>query len=551
MRVLRPILRIVLCTLVLILVNNAGSAQDKQTGAQAAPVTYEGLRQLLRTGQSEEDILKLLERSPLDVGFVLGDGQVAELKKMRVSDEFLDGLQKLLKNRTTTLASDVTDLVLILDCSGSMSDKTKDGPTKMEAAQKVVTELIRDYPEGRRLSLVVYGHDRARECEAVDVVRPLSVLDRAGRQQLIQYVADLKAAGHTPIARALSAAAGEVAQAKGLPRVVLITDGMESCHGDPVQAAADLVAKTKANVDVIGFALKPEETKAIDQIAKAGRGTFYNAQTAEKLRKDLRFVAQVAPQPEQKPVVAAPPEEKLPANLSPVLQALTEDLNDKSGKVRRAAAESLGKQGEKARPAVVALVLRVKDDVGHRNSFSYNGDKDGCCKAAALDALKKVGPDKVAAALFGARQSKNVLVKNWASDELTKLSTEPDKQPPAAVLQSNDLATLVKELVSDLKENDQKTQRGAIRRTAAECLGKLGDKAKEAVPALMERVADDVGHRNSFTYNGDNDGCCKAAALASLKKLAPDKVQEALLKARKSKNDLVREWATKQLAEVN
>jgi HEAT repeat protein len=200
---------------------------------------------------------------------------------------------------------------------------------------------------------------------------------------------------------------------------------------------------------------------------------------------------------------------------------------------------------------VVALVLRVKDDVGHRNSFDYNGAPDGCCKAAALDALKKVGPEKVAAALFGACQSKNILVKIWASQELTKLSSEADKQPAAAKLQSEDLAKLIQQLCSDLKENDEKDQRGSIRRTAAECLGELGANAKDAVPALIERVADDVGHRNSFTYNGDTDGCCKAAALAALKKLAPDKAAEALLKARKSKNDLVRAWAAEQLAELN
>jgi hypothetical protein len=200
---------------------------------------------------------------------------------------------------------------------------------------------------------------------------------------------------------------------------------------------------------------------------------------------------------------------------------------------------------------VVALVLRVKDDVGHANSFDYNGDTDGCCKAAALDALKKVGPEKVAAALFGARLSKNVLVKNWASRELTNLSSAPDKQPAAAILQAHDLATLIQQLCSDLNETDQKERRGSIRRTSAECLGELGDKAKDAIPALVERVADDVGHGNSFTFNGDINGCCKAAALVALKKIAPDKVQEALLKARKSKSDLVRAWATEQLADLN
>jgi Mg-chelatase subunit ChlD len=308
--------QLALCVALLLVAGGPAEAQEKQLSA-AAPVTFQGLVQHLRAGQSEQEILKLLEQSSLDVSFVLGDSQVAELKKMRVSDEFIEGVQKLLQKRTSTPASDVTDLVLILDCSGSMMDKTKDGLTKMQAAKQVVTELIQDFPAGRRLGLIVYGHDRARECQSVDVVRPLSVLDDAARAQLKQYVSRLQPSGHTPIARALEAATGEVAQAKGLSRVVLITDGMESCHGDPVAAAAALVEKTKANVDVIGFALKPEESKAIDRIAKAGRGKYYDAQTAEKLRKDLRLVAQVSPaQPEQPKPEAPLRPEQLPDELA-------------------------------------------------------------------------------------------------------------------------------------------------------------------------------------------------------------------------------------------
>src|SRR5262245_20670629 len=122
----------VLCLAALVAAGQFAGAQDKAAPG-AGPVTFQGLGQLLRPGQSEPEILKLVEQSPLDVSFVLGDGQVAELKKMRVSDEFLDGVQKILQKRTSTLASDVTDLVLILDCSGSMSDKTKDGISKMQA----------------------------------------------------------------------------------------------------------------------------------------------------------------------------------------------------------------------------------------------------------------------------------------------------------------------------------------------------------------------------------------------------------------------------------
>jgi HEAT repeat protein len=424
-----------------------------------------------------------------------------------------------------------------------MSDRTKGGQSKMEAASKVVRELIRDYPEGRRLGLVVYGHDRSRECQAVDVVRPLSVLDGPGRQQLIQYVADLKPAGHTPIARALEAAAGEMASAKGLSRVVLITDGMESCHGNPVQAAADLVAKTKSTVDVIGFALKPEESQAIDQIARAGRGKFYDAQTAEKLRKDLRFVAQVAPQVEPK----APVDD---GKISPAVQALIEQLSDEEANVRHAAAESLGKMGARAKGAVPALMQRLADDLwGSRNNpVNLDNSSGNTSKDSALRALQQLDSGKVEAALVGATKSKNAKTRAWASAQLAPSDTEnKSKRPAIAVAEppaNGDVPPAVKALIDQLSDEEAN-----VRHAAAESLGKLGSRAKPAAPALMQRLADDLWGSKANPVNLDNSSgnTSKDAALKALKQIAPDKVEPALIEAMRAKNSKTKAWAAAQL----
>jgi hypothetical protein len=48
------------------------------------------------------------------------------------------------------------------------------------------------------------------------------------------------------------------------------------------------------------------------------------------------------------------------------------------------------------------------------------------------------------------------------------------------------------------------------------------------------------------TYTGDKD-----AALKVLKELAPEKVQDALMKARKSKEAGIRKWATDQLTKLD
>jgi HEAT repeat protein/Mg-chelatase subunit ChlD len=547
MCVLSRIFRTVLCIAVLFLAPNPAGAQDKQSAAGAGPVTFDGLVQILRTGQSEEDILKLLEQSPIDVSFVFGDSQRTTLKKMRVSDEFIDGVQKVLEKRQKTASSDVTDLVLILDCSGSMSEKAQDGKTKMEAAQKVVTELIGDFPTGRRLALIVYGHDASRECKAVDVVRPLSEFDQAARAQLQQYVSKLEPKGHTPISRALEAATGEVAQAKGLPRVVLITDGVETCHGDPVKAAADLVAKTKATVDVIGFSLKPEEAKAIDQIAKAGRGKFYDAQTAAKLRQDLRFVAQIAPQVEQKP---AADDGKIP----PVVQALIDQLGDEDADVRHSAAESLGKMGARAKGAVPALAKRLSDDLwgSGKNPVHTDNAQGNTSKDAALKALNQLAADKVEDALVDATKSKNPKTRLWAATQLApkragaSVAQQPTTQSGAGA--DGIVPKGVQALIQQLEDED-----ADVRHAAAESLAKTGARASGAVPALMKRLADDRwgSGRNPVHTDNASGNTSKDEALKALKQLAPDKVEDALVQATKSSNPKTRLWASGQLSTSN
>src|SRR5207247_11176809 len=113
-------------------------------------VTYQDVVKLLRSGKGEDEILDILKKSPVETTFTLGEDQVKQLKKMRVSDEFIAALKSLKK--PTAPGSDITDFVVILDCSGSMIGLTPDGKTKMDAAKKATTELIERLPNGLRVA---------------------------------------------------------------------------------------------------------------------------------------------------------------------------------------------------------------------------------------------------------------------------------------------------------------------------------------------------------------------------------------------------------------
>jgi hypothetical protein len=271
------------------------SAKPKASVAPADAVTYEQVQQLLSLGIGEDAILKRLERSPTI--FTLDARQTEALKKAGATDKLLAAMAG--QRPSAAISSDISDLAIILDCSGSMRELTPEREMKMAAAKRVVTDLVQKIPEGLNVTFVIYGHEAfgaandPRNCKAVKVVRPLSPLDISGKAQLTQLISGLQPIGATPIALALRTAGQELAKNNALSGVVLVTDGLESCQGDPAAEAAALLANLKVTfgVNVIGFGVKPEENAALQSIAEAGKGKYYAAADAAALTAAIAAIA--------------------------------------------------------------------------------------------------------------------------------------------------------------------------------------------------------------------------------------------------------------------
>ena len=379
----------------------------------ARAVTFDDVVRQVRAGKMPGEILE-----NCDVVFTITPDQRDELFTAGAPKTLVDALQV-----KRIAIGDVTDWVVILDCSGSMKDEIGPGQTKMDAAKAVVGELFRAIPNGRNLAFIVYGHDAALECRAVKVVRPLGPVSDEARQELVSAAHTLQPVGHTPIAASLRAAGEVLAKSSAMSQVVLITDGVETCKGDPAAEAEKMIAAVKSlrAVEVIGVGLKkPGEKEAVALIARRGRGKFYGPETVADLKRAISAATAVAIVEGDKK--DPPAEDQVPEGLPPAMRALVDDLKDKSGRVRREAADALAKLGDKARPTVPALAARVADDVfDSTNSFTRNGDPNGGCKAAALEALQKLAPDRVEGALLKARKSKNEQIRAWATKKLGEI----------------------------------------------------------------------------------------------------------------------------------
>ncbi|PIE19497.1 MAG: hypothetical protein CSA65_02370 [Proteobacteria bacterium] len=92
---------------------------------------------------------------------------------------------------------------------------------------------------------------------------------------------ELRGTGPTPLAGSLQTVEAYLKKVRAEDRiatcrryaVILLTDGTETCRGDPVKAAADLLANIGVETYVIGFSVLPSEQASLNAIAQAGSPT--------------------------------------------------------------------------------------------------------------------------------------------------------------------------------------------------------------------------------------------------------------------------------------
>lgn len=183
------------------------------------------------------------------------------------------------------------NLELILDLSGSMARQIAGGETRMDAAQRVMNDVINALPEqeGVNVGFRIYGHlgdnseaRRQQSCNASDLVVPIQGVDKPA---LRLEVAEARPIGWTPIALSLERAGGDFQPGEGVVNhILLVTDGEETCGGDPCAIANSLRQGVAAvTTHVVGFALDEAQARQVSCIAEQGGGLNLRAADAREL----------------------------------------------------------------------------------------------------------------------------------------------------------------------------------------------------------------------------------------------------------------------------
>ncbi len=190
-------------------------------------------------------------------------------------------------------------MMLVLDSSGSMAEKTAGGTTKIKAAKTALTRVVKDLPAESSVGLRVYGatvfskKDKGA-CTDSQLAVPLGTDNRA---ELTEAIAGFKPYGETPIAHALREAAKDVGGA-GKRSIVLVSDGIATCTPDPCEVAADLSSSgIDLAIDVVGLGVSGKARQQLQCIADRGNGTYYNVDSADEIASTLTRVSQRAVRP--------------------------------------------------------------------------------------------------------------------------------------------------------------------------------------------------------------------------------------------------------------
>ena len=177
---------------------------------------------------------------------------------------------------------------IVLDASKSMWGQI-DGQSKMEIAKATLEDVSYWLPDDFDLALRAYGNTSAsnqNNCADSSLLVPFG---ERNREYIRHAIAGLRPTGQTPIAYALNQAAHDFGSLQSARTLVLVSDGIESCGGDPVMAAHAL-RQQGIVVHIIGFGLgnaTDEDAASLQAVANASGGRYVTAGSAEELKAAL------------------------------------------------------------------------------------------------------------------------------------------------------------------------------------------------------------------------------------------------------------------------
>ena len=182
-------------------------------------------------------------------------------------------------------------VMLLLDASSSML-LSVEGKQKMGIAKNAVKRFANTIGASSEVSLYIYGHagsqedkDKELSCTKIEEVYPMQPYNP---ERFDSIVDEVVAKGWTPLAAAIKAANEASKNYEGALTIYIVSDGAETCDGDPIKEAEEF-AKGNENrkVNIIGFNVDQKGEDQLKAVANAGNGEYISASNSEELNSSI------------------------------------------------------------------------------------------------------------------------------------------------------------------------------------------------------------------------------------------------------------------------
>ena len=179
-------------------------------------------------------------------------------------------------------------ILFIFDASNSMSGQW-DGVSKIGIAREILLDVVDSLEQmpNVEMALRIYGHQSPippQDCEDTKLEVPFGPNNASRIKQKLRFIYPK---GTTPIAHSLELAPYDFPPCKNCRNIILlITDGVEACDGDPCAVSQYLQKKgIILRPFVIGIGDDPGFRETFNCI-----GEYYDAPSKEKFREALKVV---------------------------------------------------------------------------------------------------------------------------------------------------------------------------------------------------------------------------------------------------------------------
>jgi Ca-activated chloride channel family protein len=187
-------------------------------------------------------------------------------------------------------------VLLMLDASYSMLRLVQGGATRFAAARAAVSAAVDLFPDEGLIALRIYGSKSQvvrDDCTDSYLAVPFAS-GQANRSAIKATLADTHARGVTPIAYSLQQAIGDFTSNRIQRTIILVTDGGESCDGDPCTVAKGMSAGGFV-INVIGIMTNAVQRASLRCITGATGGTYFDVPVAAQLKDTLTSALQECP----------------------------------------------------------------------------------------------------------------------------------------------------------------------------------------------------------------------------------------------------------------